>query len=306
MAPLISIVIPLYNKASCIGRTIDSILRQTYDNYEIVIVNDGSTDNGLEIVSKFTAPRIKIINQENAGVSVARNCGVKESVGRYIAFLDADDEWKEDYLQSQVDLIRDYPECDVFATAYEFKDEYKRITQAVYRGIKFPGQSGILDNYFEVAAMSNPPVWTSAVVIRKECLETIGGFMPGVATGEDLLVWAKLAVRYKIAFNKTPQAIYNLPSGGTLRKDPKDMSMKNDIVRTELIKLYENSPSGYLRIYLSFWDKMRAAINIKKSDCAEGRKYAMMAIRWNKWNYKAIILFFISFMPTIITKKLIK
>lgn len=306
MAPLISIVIPLYNKERQIGATIESVLRQTYRNFEIIIVNDGSTDRSLDVVRNIPDPRIRIFSQLNGGVSVARNHGIEKAEGEYIAFLDADDEWHENYLKSQVDMIGKYPGCGVFACAYEYKDENQTITPAVYRGIRFEGQTGILDNYFEVASMSAPPIWTSAVVVKKRCFENTGGFMPGVATGEDLLLWAKLAASCKIAFNRIPLAQYNLPSTGTLRKDPKDMSLKNDLVRSELIMLYRKSNPGYLRLYLSFWDKMRAVINIKKGEHLEGMRYAFNAICWNAANYKAYLLLILSMIPMKISNRILR
>lgn len=95
---MISVVIPLYNKAHTIVNTLSTVINQIYTDFEIVIVNDGSTDNGVNtIVQHFSDPRIRIINQPNAGVSAARNRGVQESIYQYIAFLDADDEWHPDY-----------------------------------------------------------------------------------------------------------------------------------------------------------------------------------------------------------------
>lgn len=306
MAPLISIVIPLYNKEQQIGATIESVLRQTYRNFEIIVINDGSTDRSLDVVRNIQDSRIRIFSQSNGGVSVARNHGIEKSEGEYIAFLDADDEWHGNYLESQVKLIGKYPECGVFACAYEYKDENNVIIPAVYRGIRFVEQTGILDNYFEVASKSAPPIWTSAVMVRKRCFENIGGFMPGVATGEDLLLWARLAASCKIAFNRTPLAQYNLPSTGTFRKDPKDMSLKNDLVRRELIMLYRKRNPDYLRLYLSFWDKMRAVINIKKGEHFEGIRYAFNAICWNVANYKAYLLLILSITPTKISNRILR
>lgn len=306
MDPLISVIIPLYNKEEQIGSTIESVLNQTFSDYEIVVVNDGSTDNGLKTVESYHDPRIRIVSQKNSGVSVARNRGIHEAKGAYIAFLDADDQWKKEYLQSQIDAIRSFPDCSVFATAYEYKDENGVITPAIFRGVNFNGSAGIMDNYFKVASVSAPPIWTSAVMVKKDCFGKVGGFMPGVATGEDLLLWAELASEYKIAFTKTSLVQYNLPSGGTLRIDPKDMSKRNDIVREELIRLKkEKNPLG-LRLYLSFWDKMRAVINIRKGEQIETLKYAWSSIRWNPGNVKAYVLLLLGLLPSKISKYILR
>lgn len=115
---LISVVIPLYNKAHTIGRTLGTVMRQTFQDFEVVIVNDGSTDDGTNVIRKnFTDSRIRIIDQENAGVSMARNRGVDEAKGKWIAFLDGDDEWHPEYLNEMQKLIVKYPEAGLFLCA---------------------------------------------------------------------------------------------------------------------------------------------------------------------------------------------
>ena len=106
---MISVIIPLYNKEKQIAKTLQTVLNQTYQNFEIVIVNDGSTDRSVDEVKKFLNSRIRLINQKNGGVSAARNRGIKEAKGEYLAFLDADDIWQNNYLQTQIDLICKYP-----------------------------------------------------------------------------------------------------------------------------------------------------------------------------------------------------
>lgn len=98
---MISVVIPLYNKEKQIANTLHSVLRQTFQNFEIVVVNDGSTDNSVQEVEKVNDIRIRIVHQNNAGVSAARNKGIEEARYDIIAFLDADDEWKAEYLETQ-------------------------------------------------------------------------------------------------------------------------------------------------------------------------------------------------------------
>ncbi len=257
---MISVIIPLYNKREYIARTINSVLSQTYQDFEIVVIDDGSTDAGAEKVKSIIDKRIHLIIQENAGVAAARNRGIEESRREFIAFLDADDEWKPDYLSTQIMLTEKYPQCNVFATNYEFCNSKENTTPTIIRKIPFPGEDGILTNYFEVASCSHPPLWTSAVMVRKQAIQSIGGFPIGIKSGEDLLTWARLAVKYKIAYSKKVCAVYHIPETSSFGK-PTRKPQRSDIVGNELEKLYKgNKHIKGLRTYVSLWHKMRASI----------------------------------------------
>ena len=112
---MISVVIPLYNKAGQVGRTLKSVLAQTFQEFEVVVVDDGSTDGSVEEVRSVHDDRIRIIVQQNAGVAAARNRGIAEARYDFVAFLDADDEWKPTYLETQYNLAQKYKDCDVYA-----------------------------------------------------------------------------------------------------------------------------------------------------------------------------------------------
>ena len=112
---MVSVVIPLYNKADTITRAIQSVLKQTISEWELIVVDNGSTDDGGRHVEAIKDSRIRLIRQENKGVSMARNRGVEEATCDYIAFLDADDEWKPLFLEQSLSLQKEYPECDLYA-----------------------------------------------------------------------------------------------------------------------------------------------------------------------------------------------
>ncbi|NLB79493.1 MAG: glycosyltransferase family 2 protein, partial [Clostridiaceae bacterium] len=120
MTPKVSVVIPLYNKAPYIMRSLRSVLAQSYQNFEIVVVDDGSTDGGGDIVLSVGDPCIRLIRQENGGVSAARNRGIQEAKADLIAFLDADDEWKPSFLELILDMYSNYPDAGLYGTCYEF------------------------------------------------------------------------------------------------------------------------------------------------------------------------------------------
>jgi glycosyltransferase involved in cell wall biosynthesis len=204
-----SVVVPLYNKGKEIRRALNSVLEQTYTEYELIIVDDGSTDNGPEVVRQFRDQKIRLISQENRGSSVARNRGIAEAAYEYIAFLDADDEWKPDYLETVRNLIRKYPEAGAFATAYEMLRTDGSVSVPTYTAIPKAPWEGYIPSYFK-SALGVPPVWTSAVTIPKSVFNVVGGFPEGVVLGQDREVWERVAMKYKIAFTNKVGATYHL------------------------------------------------------------------------------------------------
>jgi glycosyltransferase involved in cell wall biosynthesis len=183
----ISVVIPLYNKCKTIRRALESVFAQSVQPLEIIVVNDGSTDGSERMIEPSNSTIIRLAHQTNAGVSAARNKGIEMANGDWIAFLDADDEWKPDFLETMQLLARTYPQCSVVACAYLLQDHRGNPKPIVLHKIPFIGEHGVLTNYFEVASCSHPPLWTSAIVARKEALQSIGGFPVGIKSGEDLL-----------------------------------------------------------------------------------------------------------------------
>lgn len=213
MNPQFSIIIPLYNKANYVVQTLDSVLNQTFTNFEIIIVNDGSTDNSLEVVENFNDKRIKIYSTKNQGVSAARNFGIKKAQANYIAFLDADDFWKNTHLELLNQLLNKFPDCGMYCMAYAKK--HKSLTYpAIYNNIpKTIGWMGIVEDYFE-SSLKNAIAWTSATMIPKKVLNEIGSFNEKITlgAGEDTDLWIKIAINYSVAFCNTVTAIHNLES----------------------------------------------------------------------------------------------
>lgn len=301
---MISIVIPLYNKESQIAKTLKAVLGQTFQDYEIIIINDGSTDNSVGEVNNFHDPRIRLINQDNAGVSAARNRGIQECKGRYVAFLDADDDWMPDYLENIHQLILKYSRCNVFACRYIFSDEYNNQIQTSISGINLKcGESGELTDYFHIASVSDAPLWTSVVVASRQSLLDIGGFPKGVTSGEDLLTWARLACRNRIAFLNKVCAVYYTPTTGPTGKVPADLESTNDAVGTALCELNEQYPDKGVDEYVSFWYKMRGVINLRRFNRLAALRCAVKSIRYRPANLKSWAVMGLAFMPAVIIKK---
>lgn len=303
---MISVVIPLYNKEKQIACTLQSVFEQTFQDFEIVVVDDGSTDNSVEEVEKFTDSRIRLIHQTNAGVSAARNRGIEEARGELIAFLDADDEWMPEYLATQYGLYQKYPECSVYACNYEFRDSEGKVTPTIIRKLPFEGEDGILSNYFEVASCSHPPLWTSAVVVKKSAIQAIGGFPLGIKSGEDLLTWARLAVSGEIAYSRKSLAVF-VRDEGLFNKDQQlRVPEKEDIVGLELKKLYNiNRHIIGLNKYVALWHKMRTRIFIDKKDRRKAIKECLISMKYNM-NLKILVFLVLIFLPSSFSRKVFK
>jgi glycosyltransferase involved in cell wall biosynthesis len=303
---MISVVIPLYNKEKQIASTLQTVFQQTYQDFEIVVVDDGSTDNSVAEVENFTGSRIRIIHQSNAGVSAARNKGIEEAKSELIAFLDADDEWKPEYLETQYALYKKYPECSVYACNYEFKDAAGKVSPTIIRKLPFTTEDGILTNYFEVACCSHPPICTISVMVQKKAIQAVGGFPVGIKSGEDLLTWARLAVKNSIAYTQKTMSIYNLDEGYNKKELPPRCQDKGDPVGMGLKYIYRKTPKTIgLRKYISHWHKMRASTAIRYDKKLETIYEVLCSLRYNLLNTKVMPFTILALLPKPIRHRII-
>ena len=260
---MISVIIPLYNKEQTIGRAIASVLAQTYRNYTIITVDDGSTDHSASIVRHLNNPNIRLVCQQNQGVASARNRGIAESTTEWVAFLDADDEWKPNLLEEYSRLASLYPQCNIIASAYGCQDITGKYRQLTLNRIPFTGEEGLLSNYFDVAAHSNPPICSSSIMVKKQSLLDIGGFPTGIRQGEDLLTWAKLAIHNQIAYTTKRLSTF-YPERTSYYSQPSRIPETNDKVGHELEMLLNSHPNiSGLKSYVGHWHKMRASIFLR-------------------------------------------
>ncbi len=205
--PKISVVIPLYNKAPYIKRALDSVLAQTEHDFEVIVIDDGSTDGGGDAVKACTDPRIRYIRQRNTGVSGARNNGVKAAKARLAAFLDADDLWLPGFLATILSLQERFPGAGLYATAYSTRETSGKTLKPVFRAIPAPPWEGVIPDYFE-SVLGPPPVWTSAAAVPAGVFAETGGFDDREIQGEDQHMWLKIALKHSIAFSNTVMAVY--------------------------------------------------------------------------------------------------
>jgi len=200
MAPKVSVIIPLYNKEAHIARALNSVITQTFDDFEIIIIDDKSNDDGPAVVRNFQDPRIIFVEQDHWGVSFTRNHGIALSKSDFIAFLDADDEWMPRHLETLLRLRTKFPDAGIYTTAYQWLSKTRNATFQPYRVIPKPPFEGLLPNYFEAGALGRPPVVTSVAGISKKILLEAGMFEVGISMGEDLDLFARIALNYPVAF----------------------------------------------------------------------------------------------------------
>jgi len=206
--PSVSIVVPLYNKERHVARAIESVLDQSIQDFEIVVVDDGSTDGSAAVVRSISDPRIRLLAQSNAGVSAARNRGIAEARSALIAFLDADDAYRPDFFARVFELRRDRPTAVAFALNYETVDADG--TRALGVGAaSVTSDTTMLDplTFFSIGKYGSP-VFSSSVAVLKRSLEQVGMFPLGVKLGEDLDTWLRICFVSPIAFDRRPGSIY--------------------------------------------------------------------------------------------------
>ncbi len=182
---LVSIVVPVYNSEKFIKETINSIKQQTYENWELLLVNDCSTDNSEKIINeqKNKDSRIKLISLEkNSGAAISRNTGIKEAKGKYIAFIDSDDLWKKDKLEKQIKFMEEN-DYEFTFTSYEFADENGKGNGKI---VNVPEKI----NYKQ--ALKNTTIWTSTVIFNVDKLGKDLISMPNVRRGQDTATWWKV------------------------------------------------------------------------------------------------------------------
>ena len=301
---MISVVIPLFNKALQIEATLQSVMEQSFTDFEVIIVNDASTDNSESVVQGYLSQnvlfsrRVRLINQEHAGVAAARNMGITESRYSWIAFLDADDLWHPTHLQALYQLGITFPYCNLCATAYDIQYALNNQKTMVLRKLEFIAKEGVINNYFQVALYSSPPVSSSSCMVRKEALLAIGNFPDGVYSGEDLLTWARLAILSPIAYNKTSSATIVI-NKRSQNQDQRDRLPQNvDVVGLELERLYRLNPKVQgIKAYLSKWHKMRMHIFLTKDMKRHAFKEWGQSFKYDPFNYKLIVFFALIIIP---------
>ncbi|MGQ9663193.1 MAG: glycosyltransferase family 2 protein [Kiritimatiellia bacterium] len=253
--PRVTVVIPLYNKALEIERAVQSVLRQTEKDFHVVVVDDGSTDDGPERVLSISDSRIELVRQENCGVSVARNRGVARAETEFVAFLDADDEWLPDFLSETLALAKRHPQALLQATAYAMMTPLGRVIKPRLVGIPDRLEGGIIEDLFASAFRGDCPLCASNVLVRKSVFARVGGFPEGEKLGEDWDMWARIALAGSIAYVPKVQVIYHLEATNRamnrLRHSGADTCLVRTLRQAIREKRFEQTSEKSLKAFLS-------------------------------------------------------
>ena len=259
--PNISVIIPAYNCGRYVSETVESVLAQTYQDYEIIIVDDGSTDNTKDVLAKFVDAypnKVKYIFQQNAGEGGARNQGIKESIGDYVAFLDSDDIWLPTKLEKQMALVDSLEDKDVvvFGDQYHFNDNGEILAKSMFNILK-PHNGFIFEKL-----LSENFITTQTVMVKKSLFNNVGYFKQGMKYCADFDMWLRLAKDYKFYYVEDVVAGYRIhlaQVSGNIHKmrefhlmvvNEALSNIKSNVILTNSVLADQHFKYGYV-----FWDK---------------------------------------------------
>jgi glycosyltransferase involved in cell wall biosynthesis len=203
MTNKISVVIPVYNGEKCIRESVESVLKQTFLDIEVIVINDGSTDTTLEIIQSITDSRLKIFSYINAGLAASRNRGITHSTGEYISFIDADDLWTVNKLESQFQALQENKKA---AVAYSWTDYIDDQSKFLKAGRRITATGDIYNQLLVVNFLENG----SNPLITREALTTVGGFDESLPAAEDWDMWLRLAAGYEFILVPEAQILYRV------------------------------------------------------------------------------------------------
>jgi glycosyltransferase involved in cell wall biosynthesis len=225
--PKVSVVIPTYNRTHFIIEAIQSVLDQTFQDFEIVVVDDGSTDNTKDVVDSFQDPRIKYIYQENRGVAAARNTGISASIGEYIAFLDSDDVLLKNALEKKVQVLDRYPEVAFSYGKANVMDENGHLLRLSKKKQEYFCVRKGSEQIRKFLIIYGNCIGGSGAMVRRRCLYEVGLFDSTFRHGsEDFDLWVRLAKRYAVAYIEQPVGVI-------VRRHPNRMSNARDLGEIE-------------------------------------------------------------------------
>ncbi len=278
--PRFSVVISVYNKEKYIYNTLQAVLRQTFQDFEIVVLDDGSTDNSREEILKIKDKRLRFFSEENKGAGAGRNFVIKKAVGDYIALLDADDYWYPFYLSEQNKLIEKYPNEAVFATAQEIKKgkhaypkEYA-LTQE---------KKHLLVNYFEASTLASV-LHSSSTVLKRDIFKKVGYYNSTIKSGQDTDLYIRVGLAYPVVFSLKICSSYRISENSLFKSSS---SLEEKIKLDRYAKLENENPA--LKKFLDL-NRFSLAVFAKKNNDKDGFNKFYKEINLENLNAKQKII----------------
>jgi glycosyltransferase involved in cell wall biosynthesis len=294
--PVFSIVIPLYNKENYIENTLKSVFNQTFKDFEVLIINDGSTDQSCKIAASFTDSRVRLLHQTNQGASAARNLGIQNAKAANIVFLDADDYWYPNHLETLYLLEKEFSNCAIYCSRYLTKIAKNKVIETDF-SYSFPTDfRGVIPDYFE-SCYVNRVATSSSIFVKKAILEENNCFNTAISSGQDLELWTKIAINHKVAISDKITAIYHFEAQNSLSKTPINKKTLMDFDQFEIAEKSNPSLKKFLDIY-----RLEYALQFKIIGNTTKSNFYLKDIT-SKIPFKTKLLLF---MPSFMLQKLLK
>lgn len=265
--PLVSVIMPVYNAERTLSQSVDSVLVQTFKDFELIIVNDGSTDSTGEILNKLSDERINIISIQNSGPSAARNEGIRFAKGKYLSFIDSDDLWTKDKLEKQYTKLRNQPECDVVYSWTIFIDENGRYIHPL-KPVRYQG------NVYEKMLINNFVGSGSNILVTRRSIESSGYFNPDLKYGEEWELLIRLSKNYKFTVVDEYQIFY--------RQNPNSLSSSVTDMEKDSLKVidfaYSNAPDEFLKLKsksIACLNSYLSYLYLSRRNCVQWNKHAI-------------------------------
>ena len=298
-------VVPAYNSETTIKRCLKSIVAQTVRSNEIIIIDDGSKDNTIKAALSLNIDNLKIIKQKNMGVSHARNQGIKNSSSQLVAFLDSDDEWLPNHLETLTNLTKWHPDANIWSSGFIHKNKE---SERIFRRSKELPETLNLHEYLVALVLNKDLVWTSATMVRRDAMLSLGAFNEGQCHGEDHEAWLKMiAYHDKLIVSDRVTAIYHQGSNGLSGA----LVTENDAVMCFIRELLAETSTvsqknrKLLKRVFNKFSKAHALNCIRHSERQMARKFVCNMYVTSFFNIEKFILCSVTFLPIGIHKALL-
>jgi len=278
----ISIIIPTFNRRDYIPIALDSVLKQTYKDYEIIIIDDGSNDDTKEVLKSYQG-NIRYFYQDNSGIPTTRNKGIREARGEYIAFLDSDDYWLPEKLERQIECFSKNPHYGMVATRCSSIRPDGRLREK-----NRPGKSGwVLIDLFKANFIR-----TSSAMIKKECFDKVEMFDESLPECEEYDLWLRIARKYPVGFINDPLTVYTDNPEGVSTDSLVGRLLRLKVLEKDYLKECIPSPIYRKRLASNYHYVGRHYLN--RGEKIEGRKYLKDALALNPVNLKILFYYALS------------